>query len=408
MQGDRYSPVPSLYAMKKPAFPHIDVPESDNQYILALRERIKELSCLYQIADISTAPGSNIDDILRKVVELIPPSMQYPMSASACILIDGVSYTTAGYTPTDVFISSEIVVSGSERGNIRVCYPNAGSDGRALAFLSEEVQLIKTIAHQVAMVIERKFVEETNAHLQDQLRHADRLATLGQLSAGIAHEINEPLATILGFSQLIASELPEDSELSQDLSKVIDATLHAREVVRKLMLFSRQMPPQKEPLDINKLIGEGLYFLETRCRRQRVTIKRSLADNLPSIVADPGQIHQVLVNLVVNAMQAMPEGGEVSISTANRHGMVEFSVSDTGVGMDDELKQKIFMPFFTTKEIDQGTGLGLSVVHGIVSAHNGRIDVESSPGEGSVFRVFLPAERPTGRSHRNKRSNSHE
>ncbi len=345
---------------------------------------------MYRISDISTAPELSMEDILHRVVDLIPPSMQYPMAATACLKVDDVSYSTEQYSLSANSIESDILLNGIVRGKIQVSYPEAAKDQSALAFLPEESQLLRTIAHQVALIIERKSIEETNNRLQEQLRHADRLATLGQLSAGIAHEINEPLATILGFAQLIASELPADSEWAPDLKKITDASLHAREVVRKLMLFSRQMPPRKEPLDLNKLINDGLYFLETRCRRQGITLERELANNMPLVVADPGQIHQVLVNLTVNAMQATPEGGTVRISTSVADQGVVFSVSDTGIGISEELLSKIFMPFFTTKDIDQGTGLGLSVVHGIVSAHNGRINVESASGKGSVFTVFLP------------------
>lgn len=362
----------------------------DNQYVLALRERIKELSCLYQISDISAKPELSLDDILHRVVELIPPSMQYPLIANASLSVDGTLYSTVGFTITGCGIQSDITVAGQNRGSIQVCYPEDVPGYSGLEFLAEEIQLLKTIAHQVALIIERKTAEDTNAKLKDQLRHADRLATLGQLSAGIAHEINEPLSTILGFSQLIESEMPSDSVWAPDLKKIVDAALHAREVVRKLMLFSRQMPPRKESLDLNKLINEGLYFLETRCRSQRVVLERSLSDGIPKVVADPGQIHQVLVNLIVNAIQAMPEGGIVRISTSSGKNAVRFTVSDSGIGMDEEIISKIFMPFFTTKDIDQGTGLGLSVVHGIVCAHNGTIKVESAPGGGSAFTVTLP------------------
>jgi len=283
------------------------------------------------------------------------------------------------------------VVNYQPRGTIEVFYPEIPPNQRQLAFLNEEKQLLKTISQQIALVLERKSIEDSNARLQEQLRHADRLATIGQLSAGIAHEINEPLGTILGFSQLLAGDPSLPEALDADVQKVINAALHAREVVRKLMLFSRQMPPKKEEVDLNKLIGDGFYFLESRCARQGVSIRRKLQPDLPCIVADPGQIHQVMVNLTVNAMQTMPAGGEVTITTRKAGADIEFCVADTGIGMNKEVMQKIFVPFFTTKDIDQGTGLGLSVVHGIVTAHNGKIKVESKPGRGTVFRIFLPA-----------------
>jgi signal transduction histidine kinase len=155
------------------------------------------------------------------------------------------------------------------------------------------------------------------------------------------------------------------------------------------MLFSRQVPPKMQNVNLNKLIEEGFYFLENRCEKQGITIEYDLQQNLPEIVADASQIHQVLVNLSVNAMQAMPQGGTISIKTSCHDGNIELQVSDTGIGMDKDLLQKIFVPFFTTKDVDQGTGLGLPVVHGIISSHHGAIKVESNPGKGSTFRIFL-------------------
>jgi signal transduction histidine kinase len=239
--------------------------------------------------------------------------------------------------------------------------------------------------------MERKSIQENNAKLQEQLRHADRLATIGQLSAGIAHEINEPLSAILGFAQLVLAENPLPDSAKDDMQKIVNASLHAREVVRKLMLFSRQVPPKMVAVDINKLIEDGFYFLENRCAKQGVQIVRELDPTIPNVIADPGQMHQVLVNLSVNAMQAMPDGGLIQISTRLIDNNVLLCIADTGEGMSPEVMQRIFIPFFTTKDIDQGTGLGLSVVHGIISSHNATITVASEPGKGSVFKILLRA-----------------
>jgi signal transduction histidine kinase len=176
------------------------------------------------------------------------------------------------------------------------------------------------------------------------------------------------------------------------VEKIIKATLHAREIIRKLMLFSRQMPPRKSRINVNKIIEEGLFFLENRFIKNAIRLVRNYEADLPEIIADPGQIHQILVNLAVNSMHAMPNGGTFTIETGTTPHEVLISVSDTGVGMSEEIRQKIFLPFFTTKEVQEGTGLGLSVVHGIVVSHGGRIDVSSKPGEGTTFIISLPVE----------------
>lgn len=363
---------------------------TETDYIFALQERIKELGCLYRIADIANRPELDLDDVLRTIMDIIPPSMQFPEQASVRLAIDGVSISTSSYAVDQKSIRAEIHFNHKSYGYIEVCYPKTIENNKELDFLPEEEQLLKTIAQQIALVIERKNIESTNARLEEQLRHADRLATIGQLSAGIAHEINEPLATILGFSQLVAQDNTLSHTSAKDIRKIVNAAMHAREIVRKLMLFSRQMPPKKEEVDLNKIIEDGLYFLESRCAKQSVTIERILEKGLPKIIADPGQIHQILVNLTVNAMQAMPSGGLVTIKTAWKNDFIEFSVSDTGIGMDEDMQHKLFIPFFTTKDIDQGTGLGLSVTHGIVSSHHGEIKVISAPGKGSTFTITLP------------------
>jgi signal transduction histidine kinase len=210
----------------------------------------------------------------------------------------------------------------------------------------------------------------------------------------VAHELNEPLGNILGFAQLIkkAAELPE--LVGVDIKKIVQASLHAREVVKKLLIFARQVPTQKSRINLNKIVNDGLYFLESRCAKEGIEVIRDLCPELPNIVCDPAQLNQVLVNLVVNAIQAMPGGGQLTVRTHVEEGRVALSVEDTGKGISEEVKRQIFNPFFTTKEVGKGTGLGLPVVHGIVTSHGGTIQVESREGQGSRFTIQLPLPEP--------------
>lgn len=360
---------------------HVSLEDS----VFALKERIKELSCLYRIAELANLPELGPAALLQQALSLIPPAMQYPEHACAHLMVNGVSYYSDNFKTSTTCLAAEIVTQISSMGCLEVFYP----DNLKLQFLPEEEKLIDTLAQHISLIMERRSIQENNAKLQEQLRHADRLATIGQLSAGIAHEINEPLSAILGFAQLVIAENPLTDNAKQDLQKIVNASLHAREVVRKLMLFSRQVPPKMVPVDINKLIEDGFYFLENRCAKQGVQIVRDLDPSIPSVIADPSQMHQVLVNLSVNAMQAMPDGGLIQISTCRVDNDVQLCIRDTGEGMTADVMQRIFIPFFTTKDIDQGTGLGLSVVHGIISAHNASIKVESEPGKGSVFKILM-------------------
>ncbi len=360
----------------------------------ALRERVKELTCLYGIAQIAGRPGIPLEEILQGTVELLPPAWQYPDITSARIILDGRSYSTPGFRDRRQKQTADIVVSGVPRGVVQVVYAKKRPQLDEGAFLKEERSLIDAIARQVALIIERRQAEEDKSRLQDQLRHADRLATIGLLAAGVAHELNEPLGNILGFAQLAKKchGLPETAK--QDIEKIESASLHAREVIKKLLVFARQMPPEKTQVNLNQVGEETLDFFESRCTEAGIELQCSLAPHLPEITADPAQLNQVLVNLVVNALQAMPRGGKLMVRTRACDNNVSLIVEDTGVGMSQDVLERIFVPFFTTKDVGQGTGLGLPVVHGIVTSHGGGIQAESKVGRGTRFEIRLPVEGP--------------
>jgi signal transduction histidine kinase len=357
---------------------------------LEQRERVKELACLYEIARTASSPLLSVDEILLEIVKHLPAAWQYPEITAAKIILDEKEHLAGKSGSPRHAQSSDIVVNGVQRGVVEVSYVEDKPELDEGPFLLEERRLIDTIAREVAVIIEQKRAEEDRTKLQEQLLHADRLATIGQLAAGVAHELNEPLGGILGFSQL-ASKHPEvPGQVKNDLSKIESASLHAREVVRKLMLFARQMPPSREEVDLNSLITEGLYFLESRCSKGGIDLEQVLSTDLPEVTVDPAQIHQVLVNLVVNAIQAMERGGRLTVETSCVDDFVSLAVSDTGCGIPKELLEKIFVPFYTTKDVGEGTGLGLPVVHGIVTSHGGDINVQSKVGEGTRFVVRLP------------------
>ena len=365
-----------------------------------LRERVKELTCLYSLAKLVERPGISLEEILEGIVKLLPPAWLFPEIASARIILNGHAYSTRNFREGGQSQKANIVASGEQRGVVEVVYLEKKPELDEGPFLREERSLIEAIAREVALIVERKQTEEDKERLQDQLRHADRLATIGQLSAGVAHELNEPIGNILGFAQLI-KKYPELSEQAiQDIEKITKASLHAREVVKKLMLFARQMPPQKTRVSLNEVIEEGLYFLESRCAKEGIKVVRSLSPNLPEVIADQAQMTQVLVNIVVNAIQAMPGGGKLTIRTNASDRFISFKVEDTGVGMSEKVMRHIFLPFFTTKDVGQGTGLGLPVVHGIVTSHSGSINVDSKVGQGTKFEIQLPIAELKGEKER--------
>ncbi|MGA2268817.1 MAG: ATP-binding protein [Bryobacteraceae bacterium] len=356
----------------------------------ALRERVKELTCLYGIGRLAQRAALSLETTLQGIVELLPPAWQFPETACARIMLDGRAYTTSGFREGPHRQAADITVSGTPRGFVEVVYTEERQEFAEGPFLKEERSLIDTVAQEIALIVEQREAEEYRSRLQVQLRHADRLATIGQLAAGVAHELNEPLGGILGFAQLIGKDPKLPRRTANDVEKIVKAALHAREVIQNLLIFARQKTPRKTQVNLNRIVEEGLYFLESRCAKAGIGLSCVLAPDLPDINADPSQLHQVMVNLLVNAIQAMPEGGTLTIETLAGQNCVLLVVKDTGVGMTEEVKEKVFTPFFTTKDIDEGTGLGLAVVHGIVSSHGGSIRVESATGEGARFEVQLP------------------
>jgi len=370
---------------------------ADRRAQAALRERIKELTCLYGLALVVARPGVSQESILQEAVELLPPAWQFPEAACAQITLDGQTYRTRRFADALHLQTAPIAVGQDVRGSVEVRYFRPRAEFAEGPFLKEERNLINAVAAQLGLLVERRQADLERSRLRQQLEHSDRLATIGQLAAGVAHELNEPLSDILGFAQLAKKSPGLTPQVAADLENIIKGSLHAREIIKKLMLFARRSPTRKQTIQLNGVVSEALYFLGARCAKAGIKVDQKLAGSLPDLTADPTQINQIVVNLVVNALQAMPHGGLLTIETRQEGELLCLVVADTGIGMTEEVKSKVFIPFFTTKEIDEGTGLGLSVVHGIVAAHEGSIQVESSPGKGSRFEIRLPCGVEAGR-----------
>jgi signal transduction histidine kinase len=354
-----------------------------------LGERVKELTCLYGIATLAQRPFTPEAELLERIVELLPPAWNCPEAASACIVLDGRRHATPGFRPTAQRQSADITVGGKMRGTVEVVYTRDMPQADEGPFLREERSLIDEVARQVGLIVERREAEGEKARLQEQLRHADRVSTIGQLALGAGHELEGPLGNVLKYAERIR-DLPDLSpRAKEDADEIVDAALHSAEVVRKLLVFGRPVPSLRTSVDLNSLVRNGLYLLEARCEREGIRLVSNLAADLPEISADQAQIHQVLVNLVVNSIQAMPAGGVLTIETRRDGEHVVLVVEDTGTGMTDEVLRQIYVPLFTTKELGQGTGLGLSVVRDIVTSHGGTIDAQSEVGKGSRFEVRL-------------------
>ena len=254
-------------------------------------------------------------------------------------------------------------------------------------------------------ISEFKWSEKEKENLQTQLLQAQKMEAVGQLSGGVAHDFNNLLTVILGYSHLTLRHIDEDTPIHKNIEKIAKAGKQAATLTRQLLAFSRKQVLQPKVLNLNKVLTDVQKMLQ-RLIGEDIKLEADLDPNLKNVKVDPGQIEQVVMNLVVNARDAMPDGGKITIRTENVDidkdllkvipealpgRFVRFSVEDTGVGIDKAILNQIFEPFFTTKEIGVGTGFGLSVVYGIIKQHDGWINVYSEPGQGSTFKVYLPA-----------------
>ena len=239
-----------------------------------------------------------------------------------------------------------------------------------------------------AIEISRDITNDINT--QKAMMQQEKLASVGRLSAGVAHEINNPLTTILTTAMLIQEELDPQDPNYPELETITKETLRCRKIVASLLDFARQSTPSRKECDLNNIVQESVVLTNKQAAFSDLTLTCELAENVPPIHLDTGQIQQSIINLIINAIEATAAGGAISISTFYRPELesIEISVSDTGEGISEDNIVKIFDPFYTTK--DSGNGLGLAITHGIIEQHNGTIDVDSKLGRGTTFRITLP------------------
>jgi signal transduction histidine kinase len=230
--------------------------------------------------------------------------------------------------------------------------------------------------------------------LESQLSQAEKLSSIGLLAAGVAHEVNTPLAVISSYAQMLAKQVHGDDRQSALLEKITKQTFRASEIVNSLLNFSRTSGTEFTDVDLNRVIKDTLTLLEHQFKTARISVQQELYPELPVIHGNTGKLQQVFLNLFLNAKDAMPGGGTLTISTVNGH-HVQVKVTDTGTGIAQEHIHRIYDPFFTTKNKPKtghsgGTGLGLSVTYGIIQEHAGKIRVDSAPGHGTTFIMEFP------------------
>jgi len=239
---------------------------------------------------------------------------------------------------------------------------------------------------------------------QAQIIRSEKLSSLGLLAAGVAYELNSPLTGILTFAHLLGRRLPETSAEKKDIDVIITQTNRCAKIIQQLLEFSRENATEKKTQDLHRILEQAIGLVEHQARFHNVRVERQFDCEIPKVTVDASQMEQVFLNLLVNAGEAMPEGGTLTIKTGRTHGAegpqeriaekVEIVFRDSGVGIPPQNVGKIFDPFFTSKEVGQGTGLGLAVSHGIVEKHGGTVEVSSVVGQGTTFTITLPSAEP--------------
>ncbi len=315
-----------------------------------------------------------------------------------------------------IYVPLRDLQSGARRvaaGNLDEAIPVRSGDelGQLASSFNSMMAALKQSGRELRewnRTLEAKVEERTRALRQAEAEtvRGEKLASVGLLAAGVAHELNNPLTGILTFSSLLRKKVPDGSADAEDLDLVIRETKRSAAIIRRLLDFAREKAPEKKFTDLNRLIEDTVRIVENPAQLDDIAIELDLDRTLAPVWVDANMIEQVVMNMLVNARQAIERQGRITVRTrraarpmspepgAAPVPMVEISITDTGCGIAAGDLQRIFDPFFSSKEVGQGTGLGLSVSHGIVRAHGGLIEVESRLGEGSTFRVYLPLEAP--------------
>lgn len=356
----------------------------DNNISLSkrLEERVKELTCLYELSKLAQKLEMGLKKQLEEIIEIIPKGWQYPDKLEVHISYEG---KNLGSDLSSVGLSEMITVNQHEIGMINVGYKNLPDEKNS--FLKEEQQLLSQIAIELGNLIARHQQIEKEKLLNEQMKRDDRLHVLAELTAGVAHELNTPLGNILGYAEILKKSI-EDKNKRNDAQKIVTSALSAREIVKKLMYFSCEMPSNFKSIDINMVVKDTCDLLSLQLKQSNKYIDQKLESEPLIVNGDSMQLSQVFINLLLNAKDAIAANQKIFISTKALGDFVQVMIKDEGHGISENDQENIFKPFFTKKQ--HGTGLGLSVAHGIIQSHKGNIEVKSKIDIGTQFIITLP------------------
>ena len=341
----------------------------------------------------------------RLIVEAAPNGMLLVDERGTIVMVNISALRQFGYKREELLGKSvEMLIPGPSRsdhrqhraGFIKAPETRSMGGGRELSGLRKDgsefaveigltpIQTAKGmgVVASIVDISERK-------RLEIQLRRAERLAELGTLASGMAHEIGTPMNVILGRAEYLLQRTADEG-MKKGLATIVTQVERITKVMNQLLAFARRRTPERRAVDFGEIVDDSLEMFQERIAQSRITVDKTIESSLPPVRADRDQLIQVLINLVMNSIPAMPEGGRLSLSLAREGSHVCLGLSDTGHGMPEEIRSKVFEPFFTTKDFGKGTGLGLTVVKGIIEEHGGTIAVESVVDKGTTFWIRLP------------------
>ncbi|MGE0448193.1 MAG: ATP-binding protein [Vicinamibacterales bacterium] len=368
-----------------------------------LGERMKELRLLHHAAQLLQKSRDLDRHLLEEFVAMMPTAWQFSDDCVARIVYQDIEASSPRWR-TSPWTQGASFSTSSGIGLLEVAYLSEHPPADEGPFLTEERALIDSLARMLRSHIEEQIAEQQRRALETQLRQAQKMEALGTLAGGIAHDFNNLLMAIGGNTELALGELPEHSPARESLEEVVKAHHRARDLVKRILLFGRKQKSTRQATELAPVIDEALKLLRASLPAT-VEIRTTLPPHLPLVMADATQIHQIVLNLATNSAYAMRAAGGVLsvgldlVTVADAHDTpshdlapgphVRLTVRDTGSGMSEAVRERLFEPFFTTKG-HAGTGLGLSVVHGIVRDHGGSITVETQLGFGTTFRIYFP------------------
>lgn len=360
-----------------------------NSVEVALKERIKELTCLYEVSSIiEDANFETTGQVLKAIAMSLQKAFLYPEHIHITIETQDYSVSTDQFSNHAPKIKSKIKVFNKNQGTIMAFC--SASNFKKADFLKDEHLLMDNVALKIGNLFERIEIENRERSFKRQMERADRLSILGEITAGIAHELNTPLANILGFAELLKSDFLTNKKVVSDINKIIDNAMFSREVLKKLLFFACEMPQEMKRVNLVPNIKSAINLLDATFRKEQIKYIVKIKEENLWLRADPIQLTQIIFNLLMNAIYFTPKSGLIIIKAKQTKKHIVLKISDEGTGIPLDQLDKIFQPFFTTKAIENGSGLGLSVVHGIVASHKGTITAANNKDKGATFTIRLP------------------